>query len=119
MHQVFTNLLDNADNYAAGATDIVIDHRPDAPAVRIAVIDDGPGVDEDERDEIFERFHRGRVGTSAGAPRGTGLGLPLAAEHVKLHGGRLWVEPNTPRGARFVVELPTGDDVDALNGSRT
>jgi signal transduction histidine kinase len=116
MHQVFTNLLDNADNYAGGVSDIVIDHRPDTAVVRIAVIDDGPGVDEDERDEIFERFHRGRVGTSAGAPRGTGLGLPLAAEHVKLHGGRLWVEADTPRGARFVVELPTDEDGSTVNG---
>ena len=118
MHQVFTNLLDNAANYAGGATDVLIDHRPDAATVRIAVADDGPGVADDERDEIFERFHRGRVGTSAGAPRGTGLGLPLAAQHVKLHGGRLWVEPNDPRGARFVVELPTVSD-DAETGRTT
>jgi signal transduction histidine kinase len=73
-------------------------------------------VSEDERDDIFERFHRGRVASSPGAPRGTGLGLPLAAEHVKLHGGRLWVEPNAPHGARFVVELPTLDDGLVANG---
>lgn len=106
MQQVFTNLLDNARNYAGGATDIVIDHRPAEGIVRIAVDDDGPGVAEDEREAIFERFHRGRHGTAPDSPRGTGLGLPLAAEHVKLHGGRIWVEANSPRGARFVVELP-------------
>ena len=119
MHQVFTNLLDNAENYAGGATDILIDHRCEAATVRIAVADHGPGVAEDERDEIFERFHRGRVGTAAGAPRGTGLGLPLAAQHVKLHGGRLWVEPNEPCGARFVIELPTVDDLDVEAGQPT
>lgn len=117
LQQAFTNLLDNAENYASGATEIVIDHRPDAGVVRIAVVDEGPGVREDDREVIFERFHRGRSAASPRAPRGTGLGLPLAAEHVRLHGGRLWVEANAPWGARFVIELPTIAALPIRNGA--
>ncbi len=114
MQQVFTNLLDNAENYAGGATEIRIDNRPADGCVRITVEDDGPGIDESEREAVFERFQRGRHGTAPGAPRGTGLGLPLAAEHVKLHGGRIWVESGPPGGARFIVELPTTTVLDGV-----
>ena len=60
-----------------------------------------------ERDLIFDRFHRGRAGGRRGRDSGTGLGLALVAEHVGLHGGRVWVEDRAGGdGARFVVDLP-------------
>ena len=107
IQQVLTNLLENAANYAGGATQLVVERQRGSATVRICVDDAGTGVPVDERDAIFERFHRGTRGTTSGAPRGTGLGLALAAEHVRLHGGRLWVEEAPSGGARFVVELPT------------
>lgn len=111
IQQVMTNLLENADRYAGGPTQIVVEGRPRSAAVRICVDDAGAGVAHDEREAIFERFHRGTRAATAGAPRGTGLGLALAAEHVRLHGGRLWVEDAPSGGARFVIELPTvGED---------
>lgn len=111
IQQVLANLLENAANYAGGATQIVVEQRPRSATVRICVDDAGDGVPVDEREAIFERFHRGTRATTTDAPRGTGLGLALAAEHVRLHGGRLWVEDAPTGGARFVIELPTiGDD---------
>jgi signal transduction histidine kinase len=108
MHQVVANLLDNAANYAGGATAVVAE-RTDGGALRIAVEDAGPGIAADEREAVFGRFARGTTGTSAGAPRGSGLGLALCADHVRLHGGRIWVEDAPTGGARFVVELPAGE----------
>jgi signal transduction histidine kinase len=105
IQQVLANLLDNAENYAGGATAVTID-APDGDIVRIGVEDHGPGVEPDERDAIFDRFARGSAGTSTGAPRGSGLGLALCADHVRLHGGQLRVEDVDGGGARFVVELP-------------
>jgi len=71
------------------------------------VEDAGPGIPREERDRVFERFARGSaVAGRRGAGSGTGLGLALVAEHVKLHGGRVWVETSPAGGARFVVELP-------------
>jgi two-component system, OmpR family, sensor histidine kinase MtrB len=105
--QVVTNLLDNADKYAGGAT--AVSFRPIGDHVHIVVDDEGPGVSSDDKERIFDRFSRG--GADAGrrqAATGVGLGLSLVAEHVRLHGGRVWVmdQLDGRSGSRFVVELP-------------
>ncbi len=103
--RIMANLLDNARRHAGGATRVSV--AVAGQSVRIGVEDAGPGIDPTERTRIFERFARGTAAAgSRGAGDGTGLGLALVAEHVKLHGGRVWVEPGSPGGARFVVELP-------------
>ena len=109
--RVVSNLLENAAKYGEGEVRVRVE-RFDG-LVRLCVEDNGPGVVPEERRLIFERFHRGRAGGRRGRDSGSGLGLALVAEHVALHGGRVWVEdrqaPST--GARFVVELPiTTDD---------
>lgn len=104
LHQVVRNLVENACRYAGGPTALIATRQ--AASVRIAVEDRGPGVPADERDAIFQRFARGARGEEPGAPRGTGLGLALVAEHVQLHGGTVWVEDGDDGGTRFVVELP-------------
>jgi signal transduction histidine kinase len=101
---MLANLLENADKYAGGATGLVI--SGEAGCVRVAVEDRGPGIPEEERHHIFERFVRGQSSTQPGASDGTGLGLSLVAEHARLHGGRVWVEDRAGGGSRFVVELP-------------
>jgi len=105
------NLLANATNYAGGATGVEVSLHRDGDGdewVRIAVEDGGSGVPPEERDVIFDRFSRGREGGNRGADSGTGLGLALVAEHIRLHRGRVWVEdrPDGASGARFMVELP-------------
>lgn len=102
--QIVGNLLDNATNYAGGPTRLVASPAPGG-RIRFAVEDAGPGVSPEERGSIFNRFSRGAAGVAAGAGSGTGLGLSLVAEHVALHGGRVWVEDVDTGGARFVVEL--------------
>lgn len=104
LHQIVTNLLDNARSYAEGATAVSVEETPHG--VRILVDDAGPGVPAEEREQVFERFDRGSVGDAPGAPRGTGLGLALVTEHARLHGGEVWVSDAPGGGARFVVELP-------------
>ena len=106
LERVIANLIGNADTHAGGATGVSITTGGDH--VRIAVEDAGPGVDEADRERIFERFSRGSAAGSRGSGRGVGLGLALVSEHVSLHRGRVWVERRSPdrSGARFVVELP-------------
>ena len=103
--QAVGNILDNANRYAGGVTRIGIAVPRDG-WIRLEVDDNGPGIGEEERDAIFGRFARGAAGTAAGTNSGTGLGLALSAEHVRLHGGRVWVEDVEAGGARFVVEVP-------------
>jgi signal transduction histidine kinase len=76
--------------------------------VWIAVEDHGAGVPPEERHLVFERFARGSAAGRRSATEGSGLGLALVDEHVRLHGGRVWVEDRADGepGARFVIELP-------------
>ena len=103
--QVVANLVANAERHGGGLAAVGLERAGDR--VRILVDDAGPGVPEAYRRRIFERFSRAPA--SAGARRdggGVGLGLALVAEHVRLHGGVVWVEDRPGGGARFVVELP-------------
>ena len=106
------NLLDNARVYGGGDVTVTVDEptEPSTPADRvwIAVEDRGPGVAPEERTLVFERFARGTGARRRGLGEGAGLGLALVDEHVRLHGGRVWVEDRADGepGARFVIELP-------------
>lgn len=106
MGRVIANLLDNADRYAGGATAVTIDRLEGM--VQVAVEDRGDGVAESDREIIFDRFSRGGEGGNRSTDSGVGLGLALVDEHVRLHGGSVWVEDRLDgeSGARFVVELP-------------
>ena len=108
--RVIANLLDNAAKYGGGATSVAL-RRVDG-GVQIAVEDRGTGVPEEDRSLIFNRFSRGVSAGRRGSTDGVGLGLALVAEHVNLHGGRVWVEDRADgqEGARFVLELPVEED---------
>ena len=71
-----------------------------------------PGSPSDERELVFERFARGGSAGRRTGSDGAGLGLALVDEHIRMHGGRVWVEdrPDGEPGARFVLELPAGVD---------
>jgi two-component system sensor histidine kinase MtrB len=103
MAQVLVNLLENARRYAGGATEVSVS-RPSERIIAFAVGDRGPGVPPAEHTRIFGRFERGEHGQRG--PNGSGLGLSLVAEHVALHGGRVFIERPADGGARFVVEVP-------------
>ena len=104
IERIVANLVANAEQYAGGVTRFAVEPAPGG--VRLVVADQGPGVAEGDRERIFERFYRGRASGQRGTTEGTGLGLSLVAEHVRLHGGRVWVEGDPDGENRFVVELP-------------
>jgi signal transduction histidine kinase len=75
----------------------------------IRVSDEGPGLAEDEASRVFQRFYRGRAakGSAANASStGMGLGLTICDGIVGAHGGRIWAEPNVPRGVSFFFSIP-------------
>jgi len=111
--RIMANLLENAALYGGGATRVAAEHGPDRrgrPTVVVAVEDHGPGVALGERRRVFERFYRGQSSGRRGASTGTGLGLALVAEHVRLLGGLVGIEDAPDGGARFTVELPVSED---------
>jgi two-component system sensor histidine kinase MtrB len=110
--RVVANLIDNARVHG-GASPTVFVVEPEGEGeplghVWIVVEDHGPGVQPEERDLIFERFARGGVAGRRSSSDGAGLGLALVEEHVRMHGGRVWVEDRADGepGARFILELP-------------
>ncbi|WP_148288710.1 sensor histidine kinase [Ilumatobacter nonamiensis] len=109
--RVIANLIDNARAYGGGEPEITIEvtNPPDEPMshLTIAVEDRGAGVAPEERSLIFERFARGGGAGRRTGSEGAGLGLSLVDEHVRMHGGRVWVEDRLDgeSGARFVIEL--------------
>ena len=110
--RVVANLIDNARLHGGGSFAITVQEAADESDpvghVCIAVDDHGPGVPAEERTVIFERFTRGGRAGRRSTSDGAGLGLALVDEHVRLHGGRVWVEDrhDAEPGARFVLELP-------------
>ena len=100
--RVLTNLLENAIRHAPKGTLITIGAElrpPDAVAVFVA--DHGPGVNPDQRDEIFGLLAR------RDSDAGAGLGLSIAKTFVEAHGQRIWVDDVPHGGARFWFTLPT------------
>jgi two-component system, OmpR family, sensor histidine kinase MtrB len=109
------NLIDNGRLHGGGQVEVVVaesqvDGEP-VGHVLIAVEDHGPGVPVEERSLVFERFARGGSAGRRFSTDGAGLGLALVDEHVRLHGGRVWVDDRLDGepGARFVIELPAED----------
>lgn len=100
--RVVRNLVENAQRHAATRVTVALHHA--GSQVELVIADDGPGVPEDQRDRIFDRFTRLDDSRSREVG-GAGLGLAIAREVVTAHGGRIWVEDGHP-GARFVVRLP-------------
>ena len=107
--RTLSNLLDNARRYGYGAT--VIEVSTSENTLQIAVEDAGPGISKDEREIIFDRFSRGSTSGQRGDDGGTGLGLSVVQEDVRLHGGKVWVEnlkvTKSDTGSRFVIQLST------------
>ncbi len=104
VERIVENLIANAVRHTPPGTEIAVSVARSGDGVLITVDDRGFGVDENEREAIFEPFTRGRAAV-ADRP-GTGIGLSLVSQFTALHGGRAWVEDNPGGGASFRVFLP-------------
>ncbi|RLK10611.1 sensor histidine kinase [Ruegeria conchae] len=112
LRQVFTNLVENAIKYggSGGRVDVIVnlserDTAMRGPAVRIKIIDQGPGIDAKHLPRLTERFYRADSHRSRELG-GTGLGLAIVKHIVNRHRGRLKVDSELGQGAVFTVILP-------------
>jgi C4-dicarboxylate-specific signal transduction histidine kinase len=104
LQQVVLNLVKNGVEAMSGVQDRALQLRissakHDPNQVVVAVADSGAGIDPQVFGRIFEPFYTTK-------PEGTGMGLAISRSIIEAHGGRLWAEPNTPRGATFQCTLP-------------
>lgn len=104
IERVVENLAMNATKYTRADARIAVSLQVDGDDVLLTVDDDGPGIPEEERDAVFERYSRGSS-ASPDAP-GSGIGLHLVRRFAELHGGRAWAGESDGGGARFRVRLP-------------
>jgi two-component system sensor histidine kinase KdpD len=105
MAQALANLLENAARHSPEGAEIVVEAlrgRGHGDVIELAVSDSGPGVPPDQRELVFDLFHRGTGGGRAG------LGLAIAKAFVEAHGGHIGVGAARGGGARFVLTVPTG-----------
>jgi two-component system sensor histidine kinase VicK len=100
--QVVTNLVSNAIKFTpnGGSVDVKLQLR--ASHVQLTVKDTGPGIAAENLERIFDKYER----ITAERYEGTGLGLPIASEMVRMHNGMIWVESELGKGATFSVTLP-------------
>jgi PAS domain S-box-containing protein len=118
--KIVLNLLSNAFKFTFEG-EIEISLRPAAATLEMTVRDTGTGIPADELPHLFERFHR-VMGARGRSYEGSGIGLALVQELVRLHNGNVRVESEVDRGTRFVVSLPLGNTdlpADRIRASRT
>jgi signal transduction histidine kinase len=100
IERVFFNLIANAFEAMPGGGTVRIAARKAATSVLVEVEDTGPGIPDCISDRLFEPF------VTSGKEHGLGLGLALARQTVRSHGGDMWAEPAA--GARFIISFPLG-----------
>src|SRR5262249_55726700 len=105
--RALVNLIDNAAEAMAevdGERRITVVTRavPERQSLELIVADTGPGIPPEDRERIFDPYFSTRK-------RGTGLGLAIVSRIVTEHQGRIRVQENSPRGARFIIELPIAE----------
>ena len=106
--QVIINLLDNALKYTPDGSEIVLSAQKSGKLVYISVSDNGNGIPDRIKPQVFEMFYCGENKVSD-SRRSLGLGLALCKAIVNLHGGEITVEDNVPSGAVFKFCLPAGE----------
>jgi len=117
MVEVLYIVLDNASKYAPPGSTIRVSAAVAGPNVELSITDEGPGIPEAAREQVFEKFYR-IPGRQSHDPRrkGIGLGLPIARRLVEAQGGRIWVESrSTGSGTVVRFTLPVSGSIGQTN----
>ncbi|MBN1963577.1 MAG: GAF domain-containing protein, partial [Anaerolineae bacterium] len=115
IRRVFINLIDNALRYTPAGGHVTVQAAVAADGVVEArVIDNGPGVQADARERIFEPYQTGVTKAPRRGTKGLGLGLTFCKLSIEAHGGRIWVDNGPEGGAAFCFTLPIATDTSMM-----
>ncbi len=106
MRRALINLVDNALKYTPKARPVRIELAGTREEVEVAVRDEGPGIPPGWEEKVFEKYARLDQGRPAAVDASRGLGLTFCRLVATCHGGKIWVEPNSPTGSVFRLRLP-------------
>ena len=115
---ILDNLIENALNYTPGGQPVTLEWGRDRDGAFMAVLDRGPGLDEDEADHVFDRFYRGSSSKGGSVP-GTGLGLAIVETLARRWGGTATLVTRPGGGARAEVRFPVAKGAPAAVADRT
>ena len=104
-HRLERQVCRNALRHSGPEAEVVVVITTAGEEAVVRVVDEGPGIPADDVERVFEPFERL---DGSGERRGLGLGLTIARGFGEANGGRVWVEPQTERGAVFAVAFPLG-----------
>jgi two-component system, OmpR family, sensor histidine kinase KdpD len=102
IQRVLVNLIENALKFSPAGAKVHVRITSTRSEAIIRIVDQGPGLREDELERVFDAFHRGTDGAGGGA----GLGLAIARGFAEANGGRVWAESRPGQGASFALALP-------------
>ena len=103
IRQVLVNLIDNALTFSDEGCIIKIDMQRNGRMLDITITDNGWGIPEEDMPHLTERFYRGKHGDKV---KGTGLGLALSQEIVKMHGGSMSIKSTPGKGTAVTMSIP-------------
>ncbi len=104
LNSIVSNLMENAFLYSPTDKTVVVSLKWEGNIIMLSVKDQGIGIPEKEKKEVFKKFYRS---SSTQGYKGTGLGLFLVDYFVKVHNGTIAVKDNTPEGSIFEISFPT------------
>ena len=105
VRQIVANLISNALRHAPDSGRVIVKATQQSGVVQISVSDDGSGIAPEDLPYVFDRFWQGRKPRGDGVDSSSGLGLAIARELVRAHGGRIWVESKVGEGTTFYFTL--------------
>jgi heavy metal sensor kinase len=117
LHHALTNLIENAIKFTPRGGEVRIFTWSSEQEVGVTVADDGPGIPQEARARVFDRFYR--VDRARGRDvGGSGLGLAICREIATAHGGRVWFESREGGGSAFSLALPRDGELESRSGLR-
>jgi two-component system phosphate regulon sensor histidine kinase PhoR len=105
LEQVLNNLVGNAIKYSPDGGEVIVTARREGDSALVSVRDEGIGISQEDRDQLFDRFYRASAERRGGAT-GLGLGLYVTRRVVEAHGGTVGVDSELGKGSTFYFTLP-------------
>jgi K+-sensing histidine kinase KdpD len=106
---LLSNLLENANKYSPKGKPIQLALQSSSGSIQLVVTDEGPGIPEEEKKAVFEKFYR--IGDEqTRKTQGTGLGLYICRKIAKDHDGEIFIKNNQPAGSKFIVQFSAPHD---------